>query len=200
MDARAGMSDDDFAAAASARLVAANRVAIIGNAGGGKSTLARALGRVSGAPVHSVDDVQWHPGWQPAPRHIVEKAHRDWLAQTRWIIDGWGPADLIHQRFAVSEAIVLVDYPIQQHYDWAFERQRLCASGVPGDRPPPGCDAMQIAGRLRRLIQEVDATLLPPVREALCESSLADRLIHMRSPAQLIAVCRCLNRRLAATC
>ena len=40
------------------------RVAIIGNAGGGKSLLARYLGETLRLPVHTIDDVQWDPGWK----------------------------------------------------------------------------------------------------------------------------------------
>ena len=59
------------------------RVAIIGNAGGGKSTLARRIGAALGAPVWSVDDVQWRAGWTPAPPAAVATAHTRWLAGDR---------------------------------------------------------------------------------------------------------------------
>ena len=40
------------------------RIAIIGNAGGGKSTLARKLGKALDLPVTHVDSIQYRSDWQ----------------------------------------------------------------------------------------------------------------------------------------
>jgi adenylate kinase family enzyme len=66
------------------------RVSIIGNAGGGKSTLARRLGARLALPAYQVDPLQWLPGWQPAPAEVIGATHSQWLAQPGWVIDGWG--------------------------------------------------------------------------------------------------------------
>jgi adenylate kinase family enzyme len=44
------------------------RMAIVGNAGGGKSTLARPLGAKLDLPMYPMEPVQWLPGWVPAPQ------------------------------------------------------------------------------------------------------------------------------------
>jgi adenylate kinase family enzyme len=67
------------------------RVAVIGNAGGGKSTLTRALAAKSGLPLYPVDKVQWQPGWQAVPEAEVTAALDAYAAEPRWVIDGWGP-------------------------------------------------------------------------------------------------------------
>jgi adenylate kinase family enzyme len=67
------------------------RIAIIGNAGGGKSTLARALSQRMRAPWVSVDQLQWSPGWTPRPEAEVEGRLDEIQARPKWIIDGWGP-------------------------------------------------------------------------------------------------------------
>lgn len=43
------------------------RIAVIGNAGGGKSTLSRLLGDALALPVHHVDSIQYRPGWERTP-------------------------------------------------------------------------------------------------------------------------------------
>ena len=43
------------------------KVAVIGNAGGGKTTMCRKIGTRLGLPVHHVDMIQWQPGWQRTP-------------------------------------------------------------------------------------------------------------------------------------
>jgi hypothetical protein len=63
------------------------RIAILGCAGTGKTTLARLLGERTGAPVICLDDI-WRPDWgeQDVPRFrsLIKKAH----AGDEWISDG----------------------------------------------------------------------------------------------------------------
>jgi adenylate kinase family enzyme len=40
------------------------RIAVIGNSGGGKSTVARHLAVSRGLPLVEVDALLWRPGWQ----------------------------------------------------------------------------------------------------------------------------------------
>lgn len=63
------------------------RIVILGCAGSGKTTLARQLGKRTGAPVICLDAV-WQPNWEekdvPAFRTLIKKAH----AGEEWISDG----------------------------------------------------------------------------------------------------------------
>ncbi len=43
------------------------RLAIVGCAGAGKSTLARLLGQILGLPVFHLDALFWRPGWVETP-------------------------------------------------------------------------------------------------------------------------------------
>ena len=44
------------------------RVAVFGNAGGGKSTLARRLAEITHLPLHSLDTIKYKPGGGEVPR------------------------------------------------------------------------------------------------------------------------------------
>ncbi|MGC2257759.1 MAG: hypothetical protein WA437_11020 [Candidatus Sulfotelmatobacter sp.] len=63
------------------------RIVILGCAGSGKTTLARQLGEITGAPVICLDAI-WQPHWDqkdvPAFRSLLERAH----AGEEWISDG----------------------------------------------------------------------------------------------------------------
>ena len=57
------------------------RIAIIGNAGGGKSVLARKLGELLNCPVYPFDDLQWQPGWILTPAEVIQTIHSEWISQ-----------------------------------------------------------------------------------------------------------------------
>lgn len=66
------------------------RVAIIGNAGSGKSYLAAAMARAWSLPVIDLDDIFWMPGGyiekRPAEAVLAEIGRRQ--AEPRWIVEG----------------------------------------------------------------------------------------------------------------
>jgi hypothetical protein len=161
------------------------RIAIIGNAGGGKSLLAAHLGRTLALPVHAIDDVQWNPGWQRASPTRVAQAHEAWLASARWIIDGWGEWELIVKRFDAADTIVMIDFPLDVHERWALQRQREVELGERTDWPPRGCDAAVVTDELLRTIRYVHSTLRPRLLELLRNGPYAERLVVLRSPEAL---------------
>jgi hypothetical protein len=161
------------------------RIAIIGNAGGGKSLLARALGTALGLPVYSIDDVQWRPGWTPAPAGHVAERQAAWLAGEGWIIDGWGDWDLIAARFAVADTIVVVDFPFHVHVRWALKRQAEVMLGLRRDWPPPGCAALPITRRLLRLMWTVHRQMRPSLLALAADARFRHKVIRLRSPRAL---------------
>ena len=55
------------------------RVAVFGNAGGGKSTLARRLAELTELPLYVLDMMQFNPGGVKVPQHEFLQAHADLL-------------------------------------------------------------------------------------------------------------------------
>ena len=88
------------------------RIAIIGNAGGGKSTLARRLGQLLDLPVTHVDSVQYQSGWQRSDNGECDSILEAVANNGRWIIDGFGNNDVIEQRIAVADTVIHIDFPI----------------------------------------------------------------------------------------
>lgn len=164
-----------------------SKVAIIGNAGGGKSVLARQLGRALGIPVFVIDDVQWQPGWRATPEHMVASAHARWLFEQKWIIDGWGSWEIIERRFEEADTIVIVDFPIWVHYRWALQRQLLAAFGLQRGWPPRGCRALPITLRLLKVMRYVNREMRPRLIDFVSEARFRDRVVFLRSPRELRA-------------
>lgn len=161
------------------------RVAIIGNAGGGKSVLARYVAKTLDLPLHSIDDVQWRAGWSPAPQADIARAHRQWLRDGRWVIDGWGARALLEERFRAADTIVFVDLPLWLHYWWATKRHIKAMAGIRKGWPPPGCSLRGTFGRLIRLMWRVHHEMRPAILAMLENAAIAGRVIHVRSPRDL---------------
>ena len=161
------------------------RIAIIGNAGGGKSRLALALSSQFSLPLYRIDDVQWQPGWSPTPLHLIAAKHHEWVARERWIIDGWGSPELLRRRFEMADAIVLVDFPLWRHYWWAAKRQLKAMIGFRRDWPPPGCSPWPVTRRLFRLMRRIHREVRPQLLAMLAEPDIRDRVIMIHHPRQI---------------
>jgi len=164
------------------------RVALIGNAAGGKSTLASALAARQQLPLHHVDRLQFRPGWIPLAEDAVAFELDAAAAAPRWIIDGWGPWPTIERRFERADTIVWIDHPLWVHFWWADERQIAVARGGGAARleGQPEGEARGLTRRLFETIWAVDQ--LKPRLAALVER-FAGRcdLHHLTSPEALDA-------------
>ena len=163
------------------------KVSIIGNAGGGKSVLARQLGSGLNIPVYVVDDAQWEPAWQPALPDKVAMLHNRWLTQRRWIIDGWGGWDLIEQRLLAADTIIVVDFPLWVHYWWALRRHIAAIMGRNQGWPPAGCRAWPVTFKLLRVMWHVNRELRPRLLNLVAEARFQGRIVYIQSPQQLHA-------------
>lgn len=162
------------------------RVMVIGNAGGGKSRLARRIAELLGLPYHAVDLMQWRPGWVPVPERDFSEAQAGILASGRWVIDGFGPWDSLEARFGAADTIILVDYPLWCHFWWATKRQ-LHALLFGREDGPPGCPMWRVTFRLYAMMWHLHRTALPVVRRMVEEKRGAARIVRIERPADLSA-------------
>jgi adenylate kinase family enzyme len=98
------------------------KVAVFGNAGGGKSTLAKQLAKLTGLPLYPLDLIQFCPGGIKVPHEEYLKLHSDLIQRDRWIIDGFGCVASAWARFAQADTLVYVDLPLPVHYWWVTKR------------------------------------------------------------------------------
>lgn len=76
------------------------KVAVFGNTGGGKSTLARRLAELTSLPLYVVDMMQFEAGGTEVPHEEFLRAHAELLRRDEWIIDGFGTEATAWERFA----------------------------------------------------------------------------------------------------
>jgi adenylate kinase family enzyme len=161
------------------------RVVVIGNGGGGKSTLARRLSARLGCPCVEIDTLLWQPGWRLTPADTYEAEHARLIAGERWIIDGLGRQESIPQRLSRATDIILIDMPVWMHFWLAAERQLQWAAGNL-DHPPAGIACMPRTEALFRTIWEVDQTWMPEIRRLVAaEEQQGKRVARLASVADL---------------
>ena len=172
-----------------------NKVMVIGNGGGGKTTLALRMAEAYGLPLTEIDMLQFQPNWvrtpEPALRQVIAAAHN----ADRWLIDGFGPWDQIEERARLADTIIFVDHPIWVHFWWACERQIAAALGEPRLGGPQDCDLRDVTKLMFETIWRVHEQLRPKL-VALVEMYAASKtVVWIRSPEELDSFLDELKRR-----
>lgn len=166
------------------------KVAVFGNAGGGKSTVARRLAELTGLPLVVLDLLQFPQGYrrdQDNGGKISDeqymKIHREILDTPAWIIDGYGSVASTWERFSVADTLVYVDLPITMHY-WGVTKRLL--QGL--FQTPPGWpeNTPVITNSLDsyRVVRRCHTRLTPKYRKFVAESS-SKCVHHLRSRSEI---------------
>lgn len=92
-------------------VLAMRKVAVFGNAGAGKSTLARRLAEVTGLSLYPVDTIKFRAGGSEVPHEEYLKRHADLLNRDQWIIEGFGCVTSAWERFSAADTLVYIDPP-----------------------------------------------------------------------------------------
>ena len=142
------------------------RCSIIGNAGGGKSILSRALASKTDIPLHEMDTYLWKENLQSVPSDTFIAQHDKLIANERWIIDGFGIPESIVPRFDRSTHIVFVDLPIWLHFAIAAERQMAWKEGTQ-KHPPGGMSSPPPTKHLFEMMWRIHTELRPRILDML---------------------------------
>lgn len=142
------------------------RCSIIGNAGGGKSILSRALASKADVPLHELDSYLWKENWQSVADNDFITQHEEIINNEQWIIDGFGIPDSIQPRFDRATHFVFVDLPIWLHFAIAAERQMAWKAGTQ-KHPPGGMQSPPPTKALFEMMWAIHTELRPSVLDML---------------------------------
>lgn len=162
------------------------RVAIFGNAGGGKSTLARKLAELTRLPLYVVDRMQFRAGGAAVPQDEFLKAHAELLQRDAWIIDGYGSVKLSWERFSVADTLVYVDLPFLVHFQWITKRF-LKGLFVTPPGWPEGSPVISSSLSSYRVLWLCHRHLTPKYRALVSEAKARKRVHHLRSAGEISA-------------
>ena len=161
------------------------KTAVIGNAGGGKTTLCETLQRIYDVPYYSIDNIQWKENWSRVPVEEVRATITEIMDDDNWIIDGWGPWETIEERFKRCDSIVFVDLPLQMHLWWALKRQMLAWIRPSMVKTPKECSFRRKTMITMKTIYRVDNNYIPKLRELVYKYADSTKIYHLKSKKAL---------------
>ena len=160
------------------------KIMIIGNGGAGKSTLALALGKAKHLPVTHLDRVIWRANWEAISEEDFTQDHDKILSEDRWLVEGMGYDSTIESRFARSDTIVYIDFPLVTHFRWALKRS-VKSVVVKPEGWAEGCQPISKFGYMLRIMWDVHKKTRPYLLSLIEKYRDQKRVFHLRSPKEL---------------
>ena len=161
-----------------------NKVAVFGNAGGGKSTLSKRLHDMTGLPLVLLDLLKYKPGGEEVPEEQFKTAHDRLLQQDRWIVDGFGSLDTVWERLEVADTLVYIDMSAIRHYWWVTKRF-LKGVFVPPESWPENSPLLRGTLNSYYTVWLCHKKLTPKYREYVRKAKETKRVYHLRSPKDI---------------
>jgi adenylate kinase family enzyme len=84
------------------------RISIVGSIAVGKTTYAKKLSKKTGIPVYHIDSIQYDEKLNIKELSQIRSEIDKIENQDQWIIDGYGPLDMLESRFQKAEEIIFL--------------------------------------------------------------------------------------------
>lgn len=160
-----------------------NKIAVIGNIAGGKTELSRRLADLHCLPITHVDALQFLPGMLIRPyKETIATLNEITDGQEKWLIDGFGPLDVLEKRLRLADRVVFIDFPIWRHYWWCTKRQlKNCWS--PRKELPEGCNELTFehTKKLFKTLWQIHKKMRPEMTRILNRQNIKDKVIFVRT-------------------
>ena len=160
------------------------RVAIFGNAGGGKSTLAKRLAALTQLPLYPLDLIQYRPGGVKIAHAEYLQAHSEILRRNEWVIDGFGCVASAWERFSRADTLVYVDLSLWTHHWWVTKRL-LKGPFVHPEGWPDRSPLWRSTVSSYKVLWLCHRNLTPRYRQLVAEVRASKRVHHLTTRRQI---------------
>ncbi|MEG5032628.1 adenylate kinase [Microcoleus sp. AT3-D2] len=160
------------------------KVAVFGNAGGGKSTLSKRLSEIKGLPLYPLDKIQYQSGGAEVPNEEYKRTHEKILATDRWIIDGFGCRETVWLRLNEADSLVFVDLPLYVHFWWVTKRL-MTGKFIPPEGWPEKSPILKSSINSYRVLWLCHKYLTPRYREYVDRAQNTKSVCHIRSTEEI---------------
>lgn len=160
------------------------KVAIFGNAGGGKSTLSKRLAEMTGLPLYSLDKIKYQADGTEVPHEDYQRLHQEIVATDRWLMDGFGSIDTLWPRLEQADTLIFIDLPLFVHFWWVTKRL-ITGYFRPPEGWPDNSPIFKSSLNSYRALWLCHKYLTPKYREYIEQAQTTKRVYHLRSTAQI---------------
>uniref|UniRef100_B8HYE4 Adenylate kinase n=1 Tax=Cyanothece sp. (strain PCC 7425 / ATCC 29141) TaxID=395961 RepID=B8HYE4_CYAP4 len=160
------------------------KVAVFGNAGGGKSTLSKCLSEITGLPLHTLDKIKYQAGGAEVSPEDYKRTHQQILATDRWIIDGFGCMETLWLRLDAADSLVYVDLPLYHHFWWVTKRL-ITGFFKPPEGWPEKSPILKSSLSSYRALWLCHKYLTPKYRQYIEQAQSRKSVYHIRTVEQI---------------
>ncbi len=160
------------------------KVAVFGNAGGGKSTLSKQLATMTNLPLYVLDKIQYRAGGTEVPDRDYKLAHMKILATDRWVIDGFGSIETLWPRLNEADTLIYIDLPLSIHFWWVTKRF-LTGFFIPPDGWPDRSPILKSSISSYRNLWLCHKYLTPKYRDYVAQAQNIKRVYHLKSTQEI---------------
>jgi adenylate kinase family enzyme len=155
------------------------KIMVTGNAGSGKSTMAKILSYKYDLSCSSLDGIVWQEGWKKTPAEQRKAKITKLTTGKSWVIDG-----VDYEVMYAADTVIFLDYPRRVCFYRAFKRN------VPylfSSRPelPENCPEIMIVPQLIKIIWNFPKRVRPKLLAVGTQN--AQRFVHIHNNRELRA-------------